>query len=332
LKPGAVVKPPLPFTEGDGHGVLQVVSHSQIDLPIAIEIASSDTRRKGMVRNWFITGASSGFGHALAEVVFERGDRAVIAARRTEVLEQMASRYPGQALAVKLDVTDVTQRQNTVAAGLQQFGQIDVLANIAGRGSLGAAEEFTPEQLREQMEVNFFAAAEMTRTVLPAMRRQKNGHILQLTSIGGLAAFQGFGPYCASKFALEGWSEALREEVKPLGIKVTIVEPGAFRTEFAGSKNMQPEKRLDAYRAVIAPVEAYLYGSDGKQPGDPRKAAEAIVAVVESDDPPLRLLLGSDAIALWEKKQTSLMAELAKWRKIGEKTAFEGVTAGAVGG
>lgn len=285
-----------------------------------------------MARNWLITGASSGFGRALAEAVLERGDRAIIGARRADALEQLASRYPDRALAVKLDVTDAMQRESAVAAALERFGQIDVLANIAGRGSLGAAEEFTPEQLCEQMEVNFFASAEMTRAVLPAMRTQRSGHILQLTSIGGLAAFQGFGPYCASKFALEGWSEALREEVKPLGINVTIVEPGAFRTEFAGDKNMRPEQRLDAYRAVIAPVEAYLYGSDGKQPGNPRKAAEAMIAAIESNDPPLRLLLGSDASALWEKKQAALTADLTRWRQIGEQTAFDGITAGAVGG
>ena len=142
------------------------------------------------------------------------------------------------------------------------------------------------------MEVNFFAAAEMTRAVLPAMRAQTNGHILQLTSIGGLVSIGGFGPYCASKFALEGWSEALRDEIKPLGIRVTIVEPGAFRTEFAGPANIRPALRLETYRPVIEQLEAYLYGGDGKQPGDPAKAADAMIAVVESDDPPLRLLLG----------------------------------------
>lgn len=285
-----------------------------------------------MTRTWFITGASSGFGRALAEVVLERGHCAVVGARRIDALEQLASRDPDRIFTLQLDVTDPLQRESAAAAALRRFGRIDVLANIAGRGSLGAAEEFAPEQLREQMELNFFAAAEMTRTVLPAMRAQKNGHILQLTSIGGLAAYQGFGPYCASKFALEGWSEALREEVKPLGIKVTIVEPGAFRTEFAGSKNMRPSQRIEDYRAVIDPVEAYLYGGDGKQPGDPRKAAEVMIAAVESDNPPLRLLLGSDAIALWENKQSALMADLAQWRQLGEGTAFEGLSAGTVGG
>lgn len=285
-----------------------------------------------MARIWLITGSSSGFGCSLAEAVLERGEFAAMGARRIETLEQLAARSPDRALAVTVDVTDPAARERAVTATMERFGRIDVLANIAGRGSLGAAEEFTLEQLREQMEVNFFAAVEMTRAVLPIMRKQGGGHILQLTSIGGLAAFQGFGPYCASKFALEGWSEALREEVKPLGIQVTIVEPGAFRTEFAGSKNMRPAQRIEAYRAVIGPVEAYLYGGDGKQPGDPRKAAEAMIAAIESQEPPLRLLLGRDAIGLWEKKQAALAADLTRWRRIGEQTAFDGYSVGAVGG
>ena len=285
-----------------------------------------------MQRTWFITGASSGFGHALAEAVLSRGDRAIVAARRADALHELVTSYSDAALAVSLDVTDAAARERAVQAALDRFERVDVLANIAGRGSLGAAEEFSPEQLREQMEVNFFAAAEMTRSVLPTMRAQGSGHILQLTSIGGLAAFQGFAPYCASKFALEGWSEALAEEVRPLGIRVTIVEPGAFRTEFAGDKNMRPAQRLDAYRPVIDPVEAYLYGSDGKQPGDPARASAAMIEAVESDNPPLRLLLGSDAIGLWERKQAAFAAELARWRALGEATAFEGATMAPVGG
>jgi short-subunit dehydrogenase len=182
------------------------------------------------------------------------------------------------------------------------------------------------------MEVNFLAAAEMTRLVLPAMRAQASGHILQLTSIGGLLAIGGFGPYCASKFALEGWSEALRDEVKPFGVRVTIVEPGAFRTEFAGPVNMRPDRHLDAYRPLIEPLETYLYGGDGKQPGDPAKAAEAMIAAVESDDPPLRLLLGADAIGAWEKKQAAFAADLERWRAVGEATAYAGAAARPVGG
>jgi NAD(P)-dependent dehydrogenase (short-subunit alcohol dehydrogenase family) len=285
-----------------------------------------------MHRVWFITGASSGFGRALADAVLKRGDSAFLSARRTAALDSLATAYGGSALAFGLDVTDAAARIRAVDAALSRFGRIDVLANIAGRGSLGAAEECSPEQLREQMDVNFFAAAEMIRAVLPAMRAQKSGHILQLTSIGGLVSIGAFGPYCASKFALEGWSEALRDEVKPLGIRVTFVEPGAFRTEFAGPANMRPARRLDAYRPVIDPIEAYLYGGDGKQRGDPAKAAEAMIAAVESGDPPLRLLLGADAIGLWEQKQAAFSAELARWRAIGEATAFEDIATTPIGG
>ena len=285
-----------------------------------------------MSRVWVITGASSGFGRALAEAVLIRGDCAVVASRRRDALDGIAALDPARVLAVGLDVTDTAARQDAVEAALGRFGRVDVLANIAGRGSLGAAEEFSPAQLREQMEVNFFAAAEMTRALLPTMRAQGSGHILQLTSIGGLAAVGGFGPYCASKFALEGWSEALRDEVAPLGIRVTIVEPGAFRTEFAGGANMRPEHRLDAYRPVVDPIEAYLYGSDGKQPGDPHKAALAMIAAVDSPNPPLRLMLGADAFGLWEKKRAGMDAEFTRWRELGEATAFEGATVTPVGG
>ncbi len=285
-----------------------------------------------MHRVWFITGASSGFGRALAEAVLKRGDDAVVCARRKAALDSLASPYGKSALAIELDVANADARLRSVEAALDRFGRIDVLANIAGRGSLGAAEEFSLLQLREQMEVNFFASAEMTRAVLPTMRAQRSGRILQLTSIGGLVSVGGFGPYCASKFALEGWSQALRDEVRRLGIGVTIVAPGAFRTEFASAVNMRPAGRIDAYRPGIDPIEAYLYGGDGKQPGDPVKAAEAMIAAVESDDPPLHLLLGQDAIGLWEQKQADFSAEFARWRAVGEATAIEGAAAPPIGG
>jgi short-subunit dehydrogenase len=170
-----------------------------------------------------------------------------------------------------------------------------LLANIAGRGSLGAVEEFAPEQLRAQMDLNFFAAAELTREVLPYMRRQTAGHVLNLTSIGGLISIGGFGAYCASKFALEAWSEALADEVSRFGVKVTLVEPGNFRTEFAGDVNMRPTQSLPAYRDFIEPVEGFLYGQAGRQPGDPAKAASAMITVVEDAAPPRRLVRGADA-------------------------------------
>ena len=285
-----------------------------------------------MSKTYFITGASSGFGYALAETALARGDQVVLAARRTQDLGDLAHAFPATALAIRLDVTDPAAREHAVIAALERFGRVDVLANIAGRGSLGAAEEFAPEQLREQLELNFFAAAEMTRALLPSMRARQSGHILNLASIGGLVSFGGFGPYCASKFALEGWSEALRDEVKPFGIRVTIVEPGAFRTEFAGAKNMRPEHNHEAYRPVIEPIETYLYGGDGKQPGDPHKAALAMIAVVESSNPPLRLLMGLDARELWAKKLAAMQAEIDEWRETTLATAFNGAAVTPIGG
>jgi NAD(P)-dependent dehydrogenase (short-subunit alcohol dehydrogenase family) len=239
-------------------------------------------------RVWFITGASSGFGHALAEAAISRGDCVVAA----------------------------------LAQATDRFGRIDVLANIAGRGSLGAVEEFGPEQLRAQMDVNFFAAAELTRALLPRLRAQGSGHILNLTSIGGLISIGGFGAYCASKFALEAWSEALRDEVARFGIRVTLVEPGNFRTEFAGDANMRPAERLEAYRPVIQPIEQFLYGQNGRQPGDPARAAEAMIAVVEAEDPPTRLLLGSDAYDVWDRTIAARIADIDKWRGLGRTTDF----------
>jgi NAD(P)-dependent dehydrogenase (short-subunit alcohol dehydrogenase family) len=281
-------------------------------------------------RVYFITGASSGFGAALARAVLERGDQAVLAARRLDSLERIAGPHGARALPLRLDVIDPRSREEAVVAALEHFGRIDVLANIAGQGSLGAAEEFSDEQLREQMELNFFAATALTKAVLPTMRSQAAGHILNLTSIGGLVSVGGFSAYCASKFALEGWSEALRDEVGPLGIKVTIIEPGAFRTEFAGSKNMRPQQRIDAYRPVIEPIEAYLYGGDGKQPGDPSKAAEAMIRIVEHPDPPLRLILGEDALDLAQKKLVAVQQDIAEWKDVGQSTNFEGAETEAI--
>jgi NAD(P)-dependent dehydrogenase (short-subunit alcohol dehydrogenase family) len=271
---------------------------------------------------WFITGASAGFGRALAEAVIARGSKVVVAARRRAALEDLASRAPDRVLALPLDVTDAAARTAAVAHAIARFGRIDVLANIAGRGSLGAVEEFAPEQLRAQMELNFFAAAELTRAVLPQMRTQRSGHVLNLTSIGGLISIGGFGAYCASKFALEAWSEALADEVAGFGIAVTLVEPGNFRTEFAGDANMRPAQSLADYRPVIAPIEDFLYGQDGRQPGDPAKAAAAMIAVVEDQTPPRRLVLGADAYDVLDRILAARAADIARYRHLGEATGF----------
>lgn len=285
-----------------------------------------------MSKVYIITGTSSGFGRALAEAVLSRGDRAVLTARKTESISDLVEKYPHTAIAVRMDVTNESDRQAVVQAAIESFGRIDILVNNAGRGSLGAAEEFSLAQLREQMEVNFIACAEMIRAVLPTMRSQKSGHILNISSIGGRVNVGGFALYGASKFALEGYSEALHEEVKPLGIRVTIVEPGAFRTEFAGDSNIRPETTIPDYQPVIEPIRQYLYGSSGKQLGDPHKAALVMIQVVESSDPPLRLMLGADAYGLWDRKRAETDAEMAKWREVGEDTAFSDVNFVAIGG
>jgi NAD(P)-dependent dehydrogenase (short-subunit alcohol dehydrogenase family) len=273
-------------------------------------------------RVWFITGASSGFGRSLAQAVIARGEKAVVTARRGAALAELAALDRDRVLAQPLDITLAQARAAGVASAMARFGRIDVLANIAGRGSLGAVEEFAPEQLRAQMELNFFAAAELTRDVLPHMRAAGAGHILNLTSIGGLISIGGFGAYCASKFALEAWSEALADEVAPLGIKVTLVEPGNFRTEFAGDANLRPATQLADYRAVIAPIEDFLYGQNGRQPGDPAKAADAMIAVVDDAQPPRRLVLGVDAYDVLDRTMAARMADIARYRALGEATAF----------
>lgn len=285
-----------------------------------------------MSKVYLITGTFSGFGRALTEAVLKQGHKAVLTARKLADVEELAAQYKDNALAVKLDVTNENDRRQTIKSAINKFGRVDVLANIAGQGSLGALEEFSSEQIRQQFEVNFFSVLEMTREILPTMRQQKSGHILNLTSIGGLASVGGFALYCATKFAVEGFSEALRDEVTPLGIKVTIVEPGAFRTEFAGASNMRPETTIDDYKPVIEPIQQYLYGNDGKQPGDPHKAAIAMIKAVEADSPPFRLMLGADAFGLWEKKRAAMEEEFSTWRKLGEDTAFDGVEAGQIGG
>ncbi|BAZ11721.1 short-chain dehydrogenase/reductase SDR [Calothrix sp. NIES-4071] len=285
-----------------------------------------------MSKVYFITGTSSGFGRALAEAVLMQGNKAVLGARKIADIEELAAQYKDNALAVKLDVTNDGDRRQAISSAIEKFERVDILANIAGQGSLGALEEFSSEQIRKQFEVNFFGVLEMTREILPVMRQQKSGHILNLTSIGGLASVGGFALYCATKFAVEGFSEALRDEVKPLGIKVTIVEPGAFRTEFAGGSNMRPENTIEDYKPVIEPIQQYLYGNEGKQPGDPRKAALAMIKVVEAPEPPLRLMLGADAFGLWEKKRATMDKEFTTWRQVGEETAFDGVDVIPVGG
>jgi NAD(P)-dependent dehydrogenase (short-subunit alcohol dehydrogenase family) len=276
------------------------------------------------MKTWFITGASSGFGKELAQLVLARGDNAVLTARRLEPLQEIAAAHGGRALALQLDVTDAASRAAALKAATEKFGHIDVLANIAGAGSYGALEAFTSAQIRQQMELNFFAAAELSREVLPQMRERKSGHILNLTSIAGLVAFPGSGLYNASKFALEGFTEALHHEVKPFGVRVTLIEPGAFRTGFAGSAAMKAAQDIADYAPLTAGMDEYYTTQNGQQMGDPVKGMQVVIDMVEGDTAPVRLMLGEDAYQLWEGAVASRSRDLAQWRARGEDTLIPG--------
>lgn len=274
--------------------------------------------------SWIITGASSGFGYALAEHILEQGEKALLVARRGASMEKLVQHYLGQAKIFLADITDHITHEKIIARAVDAFGRIDVLANIAGKGCLGAAEEFSDAELPSQMDLNFFAAAGLSRAALPQMRTQKSGHILNLTSVAGLVPFATCAPYCASKFALEGWTASLKNEVAGFGIKVTLIEPGAFRTEFAGNALLHPAVLLPVYESLVAPMETYFKEQAGKQMGDPAKAAAVILAAVKSKTPPAHLMLGRDAYAMWAQNATALAESLESWRKRGEDTAFDG--------
>jgi NAD(P)-dependent dehydrogenase (short-subunit alcohol dehydrogenase family) len=272
-------------------------------------------------RVWLITGASSGFGRAIADAVLARGDSVVATARRTDALADLGA--DGRVHAVALDVTDATQRDAAVAEAIDRFGRIDVLVNNAGRTQVGAVEETTDEELRDLFELHFFAPAALTRAVLPHMRRQGSGAIVQMSSVGGQVTAPGFSAYCATKFALEGFTETLRDEVAGFGIHTLIVEPGAFRTGLFRSDAAYESAEMPEYADTVGPTREYVRTNHGQQPGDPSKAAEAIIEALDADEPPLRLVLGDDAIGNIEAHLESVAIELAAWRDFGSATAFD---------
>jgi NAD(P)-dependent dehydrogenase (short-subunit alcohol dehydrogenase family) len=255
----------------------------------------TDSSTAARPRVWLITGGSSGFGRAIAQAALERGDTVVAATRRPETLADLVAAYPGRLSAVALDVTDLAADERVVADVVREHGTIDVLVNNAGRGLVGAVEETSQAELSELMQLHFFGPAALIRAVLPHLRRQGSGAIVQLSSMGGRFSFAGVGGYSATKFALEGLSEALALEVAPYGITVLIVEPGSFRTGFAGAGLQQAAAVLPAYEDTVGRVRSALPDSDGAQPGDPAKAAAAILTALDADRPPLRLALGNDA-------------------------------------
>jgi NAD(P)-dependent dehydrogenase (short-subunit alcohol dehydrogenase family) len=286
--------------------------------------------RERSARVWLITGASSGFGRALAEAALERGDAVGAAARNLEALGPLATNE--HVLPVRLDVTDAAERDAAVRSTLDRFGRIDVLVNNAGRTQVGAVEETTEDELRSLFELHLFAPAALTRAVLPIMRAQGGGTIVQMSSVGGQVTAPGFGAYCATKFALEGLTETLRDEVAAFGIRTLIVEPGAFRTGLFRAGAAYESAPMPEYEATVGPTREYVRGNHGLQPGDPAKAAAAILAALDAAEPPLRLVLGADAIRNVERRLRSLSEELEAWRKVGAATGFEAATDGVSAG
>jgi NAD(P)-dependent dehydrogenase (short-subunit alcohol dehydrogenase family) len=271
-------------------------------------------------RIWFITGASSGFGREIAAAALGRGDRVVAAARNVSRLAGLDG--GDRVLAVALDVTDAGQRERAIGEALDRFGRIDVLVNNAGRTQVGAVEETTEDELRDLFELHFFAPAALTRLVIPHMRANGGGAIVQMSSVGGQVTYPGFGAYCATKFALEGLTETLRDEVAPFGIRTLIVEPGAFRTGLFRADAAYQSEPMPEYAETVGPTREYVSGGHGTQPGDPAKAAEAILTALDADETPLRLVLGEDAIGNIRARLGDLGAELDQWEDVGRATAI----------
>jgi NAD(P)-dependent dehydrogenase (short-subunit alcohol dehydrogenase family) len=273
-------------------------------------------------RIWLVTGASSGFGRAICDAALAAGDHIIAAVRRPEAVAGLAEAAPGRVKTLALDVTDHARIDDAVAEALEWQGRVDVLVNNAGRGLLGAAEETSDAELRDLMDLHFFGPAALTRAVLPHMRAQRSGAIVQMSSQGGRLSFPGVGGYSATKFALEGWSEALAAEVAQFGIRVLIVEPGAFRTAFNGPQALLQSAASDTYRSLLEPVRIRMSRDDGKQPGDPAKAAAAILAALDAETTPLRLVLGSDAADTVAAHDDAARREFAAWEATSRGTDF----------
>jgi NAD(P)-dependent dehydrogenase (short-subunit alcohol dehydrogenase family) len=269
---------------------------------------------------WFITGCSTGLGRALATHVLERGWRAAVTARDPEAVADLVGRHGDRAVALALDVTDPGQIAAAVERAEETFGRIDVLVNNAGHGYLAAVEEGDDAEVRALFDTNVFGLAAVTRAVLPGMRARRSGHVVNVSSLGGLAGFGATGYYHATKFAVEGLSESLAAEVAPLGIGVTIVEPGAFRTNWSGPSMKQSATRIEDYAETAGKRREATLATYGNQPGDPARAAEAVVTALEAGEPPLRLLLGTAALGVARGKIEALQREFARWEDLSRST------------
>lgn len=269
-----------------------------------------------MKQTWFITGCSTGFGRALALAVLEKGDQVVVTSRKTGDVADIVGLHGENAISVALDVTNKSEITHAVKEAVDKFGRIDVLVNNAGIGYFGSVEESEEDEVRKMFDINFWGLADVTRAVLPVMRNQRSGHILNIASIGGLRGFPSLGYYNATKFAVDGFSEALAKEVEPLGIKVTIIAPSGFRTDWAGRSANDVESKIDDYKSTAAKNTENIRAYSGNQPGDPHMAALAMISVVESENPPLRLLLGAAAVKGGFEKIAELQKDFDSWREV----------------
>jgi NAD(P)-dependent dehydrogenase (short-subunit alcohol dehydrogenase family) len=271
---------------------------------------------------WLITGCSSGLGHALAEETLKAGYRVVATARNASALSNLVSAHGDAVLAVALDVTKPDQIASAISAAEDRFGCIDVLVNNAGYGYFGAIEEGEDAGVHAMFETNVFGPWYMAKAALPGMRERKRGHVVNISSVGGMVTYPAVGFYHMAKFALEGFSETLAKEVAPFGIGVTVVEPGAFRTEFRGTSSKQSSIRLSAYAATAGKARDNVFAANGKQENDPVLGARAIIQAVETDKPPLHLVIGGDALDQIRRKLADLSQELNIWEDLTRSTKF----------
>ena len=269
---------------------------------------------------WFITGCSTGFGRELAKHVLERGYRVVVTARKPDEVKDLA--FKGEALVLKLDVTNQGQINAAIKAAEKTFGHIDVLVNNAGIGYFGAVEESEEKEVRRMFEINVFGLSRMIHAVLPGMRKRRKGFLVNFSSIGGLRSFPSVGYYNATKFAVEGLSEALWQEVEPLGIKVMLIEPSGFRTDWAGRSANESKQHIADYATTAGAWRKQVRAISGKQPGDPVRAAHAIVNAIESPNPPHHLLLGNDAYEAATAKLEDLRKEFSAWEAVSRGADF----------
>jgi NAD(P)-dependent dehydrogenase (short-subunit alcohol dehydrogenase family) len=275
-----------------------------------------------MSQVWLITGSSRGLGRSLAEAVLEAGHRLVATARNPSQLVDLVDRHGDRVRTIGLDVTDSKAANAAIKTAVDTFGRLDVLVNNAGYGNVDAIEDTSIDEFRAQIETNLFGVINVTKAAIPVMREQKAGHIIQFSSVGGRIGAVGRAPYSAAKWGVEGFSEVLTKEVGPLGIKVTIIEPGGFRTDFAGASTTIRDGRPE-YDATVGAVARFQRDYNGKQPGDPVRAAAAILHIATLDAPPLRLLLGTDASNAVEKNDLAKIEADRKWRELSVSTDFK---------